>query len=162
MTEMDRAIAYIALGSNLGDRRGMLRRALGMLGRREGVAVRRVSGFVETEPLGPPGQGKYLNAAAEVETTLSPEELLGVLQQIEAVLGRSRAAEERYGPRMCDLDILLMGQTVMQTETLTIPHPRMHERLFVLRPLAEIAPSAVHPRLGLTVAEMLADAEVVR
>jgi 2-amino-4-hydroxy-6-hydroxymethyldihydropteridine diphosphokinase len=148
--------AFLALGSNVGDRRGTLRRAMAMLGRVPGVRVRAVSGFHETAPVGgPAGQGPYLNAAAELETTLSPRELLAALQEIERALGRDRAREARWGPRTCDLDILLMGETVLNTEELTIPHPRMHERRFVLCPLAEIAPSAVHPVLRKTVAELL-------
>ncbi|MFA6134749.1 MAG: 2-amino-4-hydroxy-6-hydroxymethyldihydropteridine diphosphokinase [Phycisphaerae bacterium] len=152
--------AYIALGSNLGDREGTLRRAIDMMRGRRGLAVEAVSAFIENEPEGSPaGQGAYLNAVAKVSTTLRPEELLGALQEIEQALGRNRAAEGFRGARTCDLDILLIGDLVVDSPTLTVPHPRMHTRRFVLAPLAEIAPLARHPRLNKTAVELLADLE---
>jgi 2-amino-4-hydroxy-6-hydroxymethyldihydropteridine diphosphokinase len=148
------ATAYIALGSNLGDRRRFLDQALQLLREQPRVTVGRVSSYHETEPVGgPPGQGPYLNAAAELQTDLPPRDLLRLLLDIEARLGRVR--QERFGPRNIDLDLLLYGNVMRDDAELTLPHPRMHERLFVLRPLAEIAPRARHPRLGLTVREML-------
>jgi 2-amino-4-hydroxy-6-hydroxymethyldihydropteridine diphosphokinase len=147
------ATVYIALGSNLGDRRASIDAAVVRLDAVPGVRVTRRSSLYETAPVGgPAGQGSYLNAVAEVATTLAPDELLALLQAIEADLGRVRA--ERDGPRTIDLDILLHGDTVLESPRLTLPHPRLHERLFVLDPLAEIAPGVVHPTLGLTVSKL--------
>jgi 3-oxoacyl-[acyl-carrier protein] reductase len=144
------AIAYIALGSNLGDRRSFLDQALQALREQPGIEVVRVSSYHETAPVGgPPGQGLFLNAAAELRTDLPPAELLRVLLDVEKRLGRVR--RERYGPRTIDLDLLLYGDTILSGSELTLPHPRLHERLFVLRPLAEIAPHAVHPLFGKTI-----------
>jgi len=154
------ATAYIALGSNIGDRAQTLMSAIKMIDEISGVRVMRISQFIETEPVGGPGdQPAFLNAAARIETTLGPQELLSALQDIECRLGRQRQIEERWAPRTCDLDILLMGEVVMQSDELTIPHPRLHERTFVLRPLAEIAAGEVHPILKKTVAALLADLE---
>ena len=154
------SIVYLGLGSNVGDREATLVRALEMIGEIEHVRVVRVSNTIETDPVGgPSGQGPYLNAAAKIETDLAPEDLLAALQEVEAALGRDRGNQQRWGPRTCDLDILLVGETVLDTPDLTIPHPRMHERLFVLRPLAQIAAGAVHPVLHKTVAQLLARAE---
>ncbi len=158
---MAKTIAHIALGSNLGDRGETLLNAARLLDVTDGIRVLKISQFITTEPVGgPDDQEKYLNGAATVETDLSPRELLSTLATIEHACGRRRKTEPRWGPRTCDLDILLIGDTVIQTEELTIPHPRMHQRLFVLRPLASIAPDAVHPVLGKTVVDMLIDAEV--
>jgi 2-amino-4-hydroxy-6-hydroxymethyldihydropteridine diphosphokinase len=148
------ATAYIALGSNLGDRRASLDRAVQLLREEPGITVNRVSAYLETAPVGgPPGQGPYLNAAAELQTDLSPEQLLRVLLQIEQQLGRVR--HEHHGPRTLDLDLLLHGDARCETPELTLPHPRLHERTFVLEPLAEIASQAVHPVLQRTVRELL-------
>ena len=146
---------YLGLGSNLGDRRRNLEAAVEALRAHPLVRVTAVSSFLETEPVGgPPGQGKFLNAAAEIETDLAPEALLAELKRIERALGRK--AGPRWGPREVDLDILLYGEEVLETEALVIPHPRLRERRFVLEPLAEIAPDARDPVTGLAVRDLLA------
>jgi 2-amino-4-hydroxy-6-hydroxymethyldihydropteridine diphosphokinase len=148
-------LALIGLGSNLGDRKAQLDAAVAALAEAPGVVVRAVSRYHETAPVGgPEGQPNYLNAAAAVETTLDPLDLLHVLQAIEHRAGRVRTV--RWGPRTLDLDLLLFGDRIIETGELQVPHPRMAERLFVLAPLAEIAPGAVDPVTGRTVAELLA------
>jgi len=157
---MSKVVAYIALGSNVGDRAETLMRAMKMLDGVNGIEVRRISQMLKTKAVGgPEGQGDYLNGAVEIKTSLAPHELLAALQETESALGRNRAGERRWGPRTCDLDVLLMGDVVIGDEKLTIPHPRMHERLFVLRPLCQIAPDAIHPVLSKTVRQLLEAAE---
>jgi 3-oxoacyl-[acyl-carrier protein] reductase len=146
--------AYIALGSNLGDRRQFLDKALAALGQRPGLRIRAVSKVHETEPVGgPAGQGKYLNAAVELQTDLDPVQLLDVLQSVEASLGRVRT--ERFGPRTIDLDLLFYGDQILYTPNLHLPHPRLHERLFVLEPLCDIAPEFVHPLFKRAIRDLL-------
>ena len=153
---MDKVTAFVGLGSNLGDRSRTLTSAVALMGELDGVLVRRVSPLVETAPVGgPASQAMYLNGVAEIETTLAPMALLEALQGVEKALGRARPGE-RLGPRTCDLDIVLMGDVVMDSDRLTIPHPRMHQRRFVLEPLAQLAPEATHPTLGRTAGELLA------
>jgi 2-amino-4-hydroxy-6-hydroxymethyldihydropteridine diphosphokinase len=145
--------AYIGLGSNLGDRHDYLQRALQALREQPGVVVVGLSSIHETEPEGgPTGQGKYLNAVAELQTDLNPGELLRILLDVEQRLGRIRG--ERNGPRTIDLDLLLYGDLILKEPGLTLPHPRMHERSFVLEPLSEIAASAIHPVLRCTVRQL--------
>jgi 3-oxoacyl-[acyl-carrier protein] reductase len=147
------AIAYIGLGSNLGDRQNHLDQAIEALQEHEHIEVRQVSTYFETDPVGgPPGQPAFINAAAELETSLDPHQLLQTLLDIERRIGRVRG--EKDGPRTIDLDILLYGDAIVESPEVTIPHPRMHTRGFVLEPMAEIAPAAVHPVLGDSMAEL--------
>lgn len=153
---MKRVTAYIALGSNVGNRGQTLRDALDMMRRTPKVTLKRISNIIETRPVGGPSdQPDYLNGVAEVETTLTPHELLAALQSIESTLGRDRSHELRWGPRTCDLDIIYYDDEVVDTPELTIPHPRMHERAFVLGPLESIAPQVRHPLNFMTPGEML-------
>ncbi len=146
--------AMIGLGSNLGDRAALLEGALAALAATSGVRIGRVSSFRETEPVGgPPGQGPYLNAAAALETTLEPIDLFRALQAIEARFGRVRTV--RWGERTLDLDLLLFDGRIIDSPELTVPHPRLAERRFVLEPLAQIAPDAVEPVTGQTVSGLL-------
>jgi len=143
-----RAIAYVGLGANLGDREGALRRALEALDAQEGIDVAAVSTLSETDPVGYLDQPLFLNAAARLETELAPRELLETLLRVERELGRDRSGP-RFGPRTIDLDLLLYGELELDEEGLTVPHPRLHERRFVLEPLAELAPGLLIPGRGL-------------
>jgi 2-amino-4-hydroxy-6-hydroxymethyldihydropteridine diphosphokinase len=136
------SLAYIGLGSNLGDREENLRGALERLNELGRV---RVSSFRETEPVGVTDQPRFVNAAAELETDLSPQDLLARLLEIERDLGRDRARERRWGPRTIDLDLLLYGDQVLDEPGLKVPHPRLDERRFVLEPLHELAPELSLP-----------------
>jgi 2-amino-4-hydroxy-6-hydroxymethyldihydropteridine diphosphokinase len=147
--------AFVSLGSNLGDREVHLRRALEALRATRGIHWLGVSRIYETDPVGPPPQGPYLNAVAEIETGLEPRALLERLLRIESEEGRIRRGA-RGEARTLDLDLLLFGDRCIDEEELIVPHPRMHERCFVLEPLSELAPQWVHPRSGRTVAELAA------
>ena len=149
--------AYVGLGANLGDRGGALQRALDRLAEQPGIEVVAVSAFRETDPVGFRDQPRFLNAAAALETELTPRELLARLLVVEQELGRTRQGP-RYGPRTIDLDLLVYGDEVVDEPGLTVPHPRLAERRFALEPLAELDPTLVVPGHG-TVAGLLAQVE---
>lgn len=146
--------AYVALGANLGDRVTNLRRALGLMAKCPGIDVMRVSSFFENPAVGGPADSPdFLNGAAEIHTTLPPRVLLNQLLEIEKQLNRIRS--EKWSPRTIDLDLLLYGSQIIDEPGLTVPHPLMHERRFVLEPLAELAPNAIHPVLNRSIADLL-------
>jgi 2-amino-4-hydroxy-6-hydroxymethyldihydropteridine diphosphokinase len=140
--------AYVGLGSNLGDREGTVRAALGRLRHLPETKVLRVSTLRNTEPVGYLDQPRFLNGAAELETGLSARRLLGALLELERAFGRDRANVPAQGPRTLDLDLLLYGQEQIDEPGLEIPHPRLHQRRFVLEPLAELDPSLEVPGKG--------------
>lgn len=146
--------AYIALGSNLGDKKAYLDQAVKALKQHKECRVQKVSSYLVTEPYGGVEQDDFLNACLSLDTLLSPEELLDLLHEIEQAAHRERLIH--WGPRTLDLDILLYDNEVLETEDLIIPHVEMHKRDFVLKPLAEIAPYKRHPILGKTIGELAA------
>ncbi len=146
------AIVYIGLGSNLGDRHNNCLGAIELL-KQNGLLVTRQSSMYETKPWGVTEQPEFVNMAVEAETELAPLQLLSLIKTIEKDMGRQETV--RWGPRIIDLDILLYDDIIMNTDALTIPHPLMHEREFVLRPLSEIAEEKVHPVLKKKIGELL-------
>lgn len=145
---------FIGVGSNLGDREKHIQQARDLLGSIRGIRFTQCSRVRETDPEGgPAGQGKYLNAVWQIESELNPQELMGQLWVIEKQLGRER--REKNGPRTVDLDILFYDQEILARSELTVPHPRAHERVFVIEPMAELDPNFIHPVLRKTVKEIL-------
>jgi len=147
--------AYVALGSNLGDREATLRAAVEALGGEPGIDVVAVSRFVDTEPVGYLNQPRFLNGAVALDTTLPARELLEVLLAVERRFGRVREDVPAQGPRTLDLDLLLFGDAEIDEPGLRVPHPRLHERRFVLEPLADLDPALEVPGRG-RVEEILA------
>ncbi|MBN1456259.1 MAG: 2-amino-4-hydroxy-6-hydroxymethyldihydropteridine diphosphokinase [Sedimentisphaerales bacterium] len=148
----DSTTVYIGLGSNIGESAKLIKTALDEFGKCEGIAVSAVSEMLKTKPLGPVDQADYLNAAAKLQTTLSPDELLKSLQAIETSLGREH--EVKWGPRTIDLDLLLYGDEIIDRLELTVPHSQMHLRSFVLDAMCELASNLVHPVLKKSMKEL--------
>jgi 2-amino-4-hydroxy-6-hydroxymethyldihydropteridine diphosphokinase len=155
MVSFPPVIAYVALGANLGDRAKTLESAIAQLRGTEGISVLKTSTLHETAAVGGPmGSPPFLNAVVEIQTSLSPDTVLETLLSVEKNLGRVR--RDKWEPRTIDLDLILYGDAVINTPHLTIPHPLMHQRRFVLAPLAEIAPEAIHPLLNKSAKALLA------
>ncbi len=140
--------SFLGLGSNLGDREGNLRQAVRALEATPGIEVVQVSSIYETEPVGGPAQPDYLNAVVEIYSQLGHRAIFEACMTIEHALGRDRATEEHWGPRLIDLDLLTCGDMVISDPDLEVPHPRIAERAFVLVPFSEIAPYITIPGLG--------------
>ncbi len=151
------AKAYVCLGSNLGDRLQYLKRAIKKIEESNKISIKKISSVYESEPMGYENQRWFLNLVLEVKTSLDPFPLLEHLLAIEDQMGRKR--EEKCGPRNIDIDLLLYDKRIVDSNRLTIPHPRMHQRRFVLIPLAQIAPRLLHPVLKKSVDELLENCE---
>lgn len=147
------AIAYLSLGTNIGNKRRNMVTAAALLAERVGDILA-LSDFYETEPWGFESKNIFLNAAVMLETSFTPQELLVATQQIETEMGRTEKSDGSYHDRIIDIDILIYDELVMKTPELTLPHPLMHERKFVLEPLAEIAPNMRHPVINKTISSL--------
>ena len=148
------SLAYISFGSNLGNRLKNIKRGLQLVSRNRSITITKKSSLYETEPVGYENQGWFLNGVIEIETFVLPHKLLSLIKKVERIMGRKRRI--RWGPREIDLDILLYNQRCVDTPGLIIPHPRMHERAFVLVPLVEIAPRVIHPIFKKNARQLLA------
>jgi len=146
---LDGIICYIGIGSNVGDSLKNCQDAVENISRTTGIDLKTVSSFYKTEPVGIETQGFFINAVVEIKTAFSPQSLLQILQNIEKIMGRER--EVKGGPRIIDLDLLFYGQDVVNQNNLTIPHPEIHTRRFVLEPLCEIASYLIHPVFGVSI-----------
>ena len=151
---MNRVTGFLGLGTNMGDRKKNLAQALTILNDRPDLTVLRTSSIYETEPWGLANQPKFLNMVAEIATSISPDELLERVKKVEQDMGRK--AGPRFGPRIIDIDILLLEDQVVDEPNLNVPHVSLHERAFILVPLSELAPDLVHPVFGVTVATLAA------
>lgn len=145
--------AYLSLGSNLGDRHAHLRAAIHKLS--DVGAVTNCSSFYQTEPVEFTNQPEFLNCAVELETSLAPQQILEAILRIERDMGRDRDAQPPKGPRTIDIDLILAGDAVINSPQLILPHPAMQDRRFVLEPLAEVAPDAIHPLLHRAIRELV-------
>lgn len=154
------AIAYLALGTNIGNKRRNMITAAALLAERVGDVLA-LSGFYETEPWGFQSENTFLNAALQLETSLSPLELLKATQQIEVEMGRTQKSNGTYHDRIIDIDILLYDDLILQTPELTLPHPLMQDRRFVMEPLLEIAPNVVHPVFKKTVVSLMRECNIL-
>ena len=152
------SIAYLSLGSNLGDRIGFIQQAASLLGMTDRITIVRTSSFYETEPWGMNSDNWFVNAVIEIKTTLSPKDLLKECQKIETQLGRKREIKD-YSDRTMDIDILFYNKDIINEENLTIPHKYLHLRAFTLVPLLELIPNFEHPVLHKTIAEIHNDLE---
>ena len=148
-----RHIAYLSLGSNIGDRKDYLQAAIDKLNRDSFTKVTKIASYIETKPYGNVEQDDFLNTALEIKTLRSPQELLQLANEIEAMLGRERIIH--WGPRTIDIDIILYDDVVINEENLIIPHKEMHKRKFVLEPICEINPALIHPLLDKSVYKLL-------
>ena len=155
------AIAYLCLGSNSGDRLKYAEQAVSLISLAQNLKIIRTSALYETEPWGVKNQNWFLNMALEIKTDLSAEDLLLKCLNIEKTLGRNREKEQRWGERPIDIDIIFYDKEVINTEILTVPHPRMHQRAFVLVPLLELIPDFVHPVLNKSISELYDDLDEV-
>ena len=158
------AIVYLSLGSNLGDRVGYIQQATSLLGANQNINIVATSSFYETEPWNMNSENWFVNAIAQISTSLAPEELLDECQKIETLLGRNRNNLDSYNDRTIDIDIIFYDRLILNTERLTIPHKHFHKRGFMLVPMLEIAEDFVHPFFGKTVEslfEAIEDPEMV-